>query len=672
MEAPVLQNLRNLILVLLALAVPDVARAQGVMPVREQGQALTSLQLLDDIIHTANATLNKAALIACQFDNVSPGTVTENNVSPVRCSTLRELFGVIRDAAGNDRGANVNASNELLVALSSVPTHAVTQSGTWGVSITQGGNTAAVNASSQLSVNCANCSGSGVSQQDNTGFTAGTTNMVPMAGFVGSTAVTAGNAGAMQMTTDRMLFTNLGKVGGTAFALGQTTMSASLPVTLASNQSTLPVSLASVPSHAVTNAGTFVVQENGAALTALQLLDNLVATIGSTTSGQSGALGMGAVTTAAPTYTTAQTHPLSLTTSGELRVRMESTAVGSTSTDDDGALPSGTTNMSEVLSRMYAFNSDSASGVYTRFSHQPLDYDSGAGTENLSVIGIGLPASGGPVVGGTSANPFNVVFPSSQSVSLSAALPAGTNNIGDVDVLTVPTDPFGTNADAASATGSISAKLRFIAATGIPVTSLPANASINIAQMNGATVLMGAGNTGTGSLRTTEATDSQLSAGVGATGDAAATAGSTGSITAKLRLMTSQLDAIQTAVQLIDDDQTGASMHHRVSAGTTEDEHEVKGSAGRLFAINVTNTNAAARYLRCANQVAASTTPGTTTVWYGMAIPGNTTGAGYTANFGPSGVAFSTGLTCWLVTGAAETDVAEVAANEINVNYSYK
>ena len=50
------------------------------------------------------------------------------------------------------------------------------------------------------------------------------------------------------------------------------------------------------------------------------------------------------------------------------------------------------------------------------------------------------------------------------------ALPAGTNNIGDVDVLTVPTDPFGANADAGSATGSISAKLRFIASTGIPVT----------------------------------------------------------------------------------------------------------------------------------------------------------------------------------------------------------
>jgi hypothetical protein len=55
------------------------------------------------------------------------------------------------------------------------------------------------------------------------------------------------------------------------------------------------------------------------------------------------------------------------------------------------------------------------------------------------------------------------------------ALVAGSANIGDVDVLTVPTDPFGANADAASATGSISAKLRFIAATGIPVTALPAS-----------------------------------------------------------------------------------------------------------------------------------------------------------------------------------------------------
>ena len=257
----------------------------------------------------------------------------------------------------------------------------------------------------------------------------------------------------------------------------------------------------------------------------------------------------------------------------------------------------------------------------------------------------------------------------------------------------------------------------------VSVASLPlptgaatsANQTTIIGHVDGVEGLLTTIDADTGNIATNT---SNTSSGVGATGDAAATAGSTGSLSAKLRLITSQLDsiltelgqktepantqtvsgtvtanlgtlngaataanqstantalsAIQTAVELIDNDQTGASVHYRTSAGTTEDEHEVKGSAGRLFSITATNTNASARYLRCANQVIGSTTPGTTTVFLGLAIPGATTGAGFTATFGPAGIAFSTGLTCWLVTGAADTDVAEVAANEIKVIYVYK
>jgi hypothetical protein len=66
-------------------------------------------------------------------------------------------------------------------------------------------------------------------------------------------------------------------------------------------------------------------------------------------------------------------------------------------------------------------------------------------------------------------------------VDIVGALPAGSAaigklaansgvDIGDVDVTSVPTDPFGANADAASATGSISAKLRAIA-TALGVTA---------------------------------------------------------------------------------------------------------------------------------------------------------------------------------------------------------
>jgi hypothetical protein len=169
--------------------------------------------------------------------------------------------------------------------------------------------------------------------------------------------------------------------------------------------------------------------------------------------------------------------------------------------------------------------------------------------------------------------------------------------------------------------------------------------------------------------------------GTGATGEltiensltASGSSGGGGAVTNAGTFAVQESGAALTALQLIDNDQTGASVYYRTSAGSTEDEHEVKGTAGRLFSITATSTNAAARYLRCANLTAANTTPGTSTVFLGVTIPGQTTGAGITFSFaGSKGIAFSTALTCWLVTGAADTDVAEVAANEIKVVYAYE
>lgn len=51
---------------------------------------------------------------------------------------------------------------------------------------------------------------------------------------------------------------------------------------------------------------------------------------GSTTSGQTGSLVMAAVTTGAPTYTTAQTSPLSLSTTGDLRTAFSNTTIAVT------------------------------------------------------------------------------------------------------------------------------------------------------------------------------------------------------------------------------------------------------------------------------------------------------------------------------------------------------
>lgn len=115
-----------------------------------------------------------------------------------------------------------------------------------------------------------------------------------------------------------------------------------------------------------------------------------------------------------------------------------------------------------------------------------------------------------------------------------------------------------------------------------------------------------------------------------------------------------------------------STQHYRTSAGATEDEFEVKATAGVLTGGIVTNTAATVSYLKCSNATAANTTPGTTAVFFGVAIPGATTGAGFSLPIPPGGITFSTALTCYLVKGAADTDVAEVGANEVKVNLFYR
>lgn len=108
------------------------------------------------------------------------------------------------------------------------------------------------------------------------------------------------------------------------------------------------------------------------------------------------------------------------------------------------------------------------------------------------------------IAGAVSGTEMQVDVLTLPNVTIGAAIPAGTNNIGDVDVLTLPSIPAGTN--------NIG---------DVDVLTVPADP-------------------------------------FGANADAAATAGSTGSIQAKLRLITSQLDAIQTAVQTIDNSIAGS------------------------------------------------------------------------------------------------------------------
>lgn len=339
--------------------------------------------------------------------------------------------------------------------------------------------------------------------------------------------------------------------------LGQKAMTASMAVVLASDQSTVPVSLASVPSHAVTNAGTFATQESGAALTALQLIDNLVLAEDAVHgSGDPGVQALAVRQDANAAFAADGDYtPLQTDSNGSLKVAIISGAgSGGTASTDDAAFTaasgSGTPMMGFVTSdsvdsgdvgvigmlanrqvKVTLFDSggtelsvgggtqytedaaaaanpignvpmlvrdDSLSGALTSANGDnvaqrgnnkgeayvkatdsdalltTIDADTGAiATSVASVDGKITACNTGAVIVSSSALPSGASTAANQSTanaSLATIAGAVSGTEVQADILTVPSDPFGVNADAASATGSISAKLRFIASTGIPVT----------------------------------------------------------------------------------------------------------------------------------------------------------------------------------------------------------
>ena len=154
---------------------------------------------------------------------------------------------------------------------------------------------------------------------------------------------------------------------------------------------------------------------------------------GSTTAGQAGVLEQGAVTTAAPTYTTGQTAPFSLTTAGSLRMEcMAGCAAGATFADE-AAFTVGTTSITIAGYIVDETTPDSApenSAAAPRMSANRIPYSilrDAAGTERganvnasnqLSVFGpltdtelraTAVPVSGTVTVGTFPDNePFNV------------------------------------------------------------------------------------------------------------------------------------------------------------------------------------------------------------------------------------------------------------------------
>ncbi len=180
---------------------------------------------------------------------------------------------------------------------------------------------------------------------------------------------------------------------------------------------------------------------------------------GSTTSGQNGDLIQGAVTTAAPTYVTGKTDPLSLTTAGALRI--------------DG---SATT---QPVSGTFWQATQPVSGTFWQAT-QPVSGTFWQTTQPVSLSTLPALTAGSAIIGNVRID--QTTPGTTNGVQVNAALPVGTNVIGKVSI--DQTTPGSTN-----------------------LVALAANQSVNLAQTAGNTTLTGNGTTGTGSQRVTIASD---------------------------------------------------------------------------------------------------------------------------------------------------------------------
>lgn len=120
-------------------------------------------------------------------------------------------------------------------------------------------------------------------------------------------------------------------------------------------------------------------------------VNGLLLTPGSTTSGQKGVLHLGAVTTAAPAYTTAQTSPLSLTTVGALRT--DSSATTQPISASALPLPAGaatSANQSTIITSLSSIDAGipAALGQTTMSASMPVTIASNQSTLPVSISSV--------------------------------------------------------------------------------------------------------------------------------------------------------------------------------------------------------------------------------------------------------------------------------------------
>jgi hypothetical protein len=374
-------------------------------------------------------------------------------------------------------GAATAANQEVTAAGTSATSAQGVQGVTGGVAMNVAQATG-----SNLHIVCDSGCSSSTAPADEATFTAGTTSQTPVGGFFQTTAtanpLTTGQMGALQVTANRALFTNLRSSAG----VEQGTASAPLQVSVANTASngtsintaitgTLPA-FTSTPTF---NLGTL----NGAATAANQEV-TAAGTSATSAQGVQGVTGGVAMNVAQAT-------------GSNLHIVCDSGCSGGTASNASSAVATSSTN-GATNSWLYAFNGT---------TWDQLQDD---GSKNLKVnLATAVPAGTNLMgkVGIDQTTPGTTNGVQTLSGSTTAVTQATASNLNATVV------GAGT---AGTPSGGVVSVQGVASGTALPV-SLSGNQAVNVAQVNGVTVSTGTGAQGTGTQRVAVATDTATVAG---------------------------------------------------------------------------------------------------------------------------------------------------------------
>jgi hypothetical protein len=372
---------------------------------------------------------------------------------------------------------------------------------------------------------------------------------------------------------------------------------------------------------AVTNAGTFAVQESGAALTSLQLIDDAIFAEDVAAIAADKGIAVLAVRRDADTSLVGTDNDyanLQVNNLGALKVEIFD---GGDSHTVDGTIAFSNATIAVTNVGTFVVQENGAALTALQLIDNIVHTEDEASADGHS--GVVMLARRTAAPANTSGADLDYEVPQMSagrlwtSSTIDAAIPAGNNNIGDVDV----------------------------------VSNIPGTGATNLGKAEDA--VHASGDTGVYALAVRD--------------DAPAAHSGTDGDYESLHVSS---DGGLWITPFPTSGANGLSVSRLISAASTN-ETEAKAAAGALYGVICTNINAAVRYLKIYNNTASGTAIGTTTPFMTVAIPGNTAGAGFVW-MSPFPIAMSTGITFGLTTGVADADTGAVAANEIVVNLFYK